>query len=156
LISVVFLFGAATTQAQFVNSTGDPGDGICDSSECTLREAITAANANPGVEAIAIKVTGTINLASPLPDITDGLEIIGPGADKLTVRRDSGGDYGIFRVNGVDLKITGLTISNGSGESGSGITKNGGGSLEITNVTITGNAGSLAGGGINANCQDLV
>ena len=32
-----------------VNSTADPGTGICDSTECTLREAITAANAAAGL-----------------------------------------------------------------------------------------------------------
>src|SRR5436853_2311241 len=29
-----------------VNSTADPGTGVCDDVECTLREAITAANAH--------------------------------------------------------------------------------------------------------------
>ena len=31
-----------------VNSSADPGNGICDAAECTLREAITAANAAAG------------------------------------------------------------------------------------------------------------
>lgn len=31
-----------------VNSTADPGDGVCDATECTLREAITAANSAAG------------------------------------------------------------------------------------------------------------
>jgi uncharacterized repeat protein (TIGR01451 family)/CSLREA domain-containing protein len=151
LISITLLLGVVATQAQ-VNSTADPGDGICDVSECTLREAITAANAEPGFEEISFKVwvTGTINLTGPLPDITDALQITGPGRDKLTVRRDSGGDYGIFTVNGVDFTVTGLTISNGSGETGSGIRKIGASLLEIRNVTISGNSAN-AGGGINSN-----
>ena len=159
LFSVVLVLGVGTAQAASftVNSTADPGDGICDASECTLREAITAANANPGADTIVfLGVTGTINLTGPLPEITDGLEIVGPGPDKLTVRRDSGGDYGIFRVFASDLRITGLTISNGSGESGSGIRKNGLGLLEITNVTISGNSGGFTAGGIDANCVDFV
>jgi len=35
---------AATTFT--VNSTADPGDGICDASECTLREAMDTADTN--------------------------------------------------------------------------------------------------------------
>jgi hypothetical protein len=35
-------------------------------------------------------VTGTINLFGALPDITDDLAIIGPGANQLTVRPGAG------------------------------------------------------------------
>src|SRR2546422_7848022 len=35
-----------------VNSTADPGTGVCDDLECTLREAITAANAHAGTDTI--------------------------------------------------------------------------------------------------------
>src|SRR5215470_463198 len=154
LVLVVLLLGVGSARADTftVNSTADPGDGICDASECTLREAITAANTSPGADKIVFfRLTGAINLTGALPDITDELEISGPGPDKLTVRRDSGGDYGIFRVNGVDLRISGLTISNGSGLTGSGILKAGSGLLEISNVTISGNSSGASGGGVD-NC----
>jgi len=39
--------GAEASPATYtVNSTADPGDGTCDGTECTLREAIAAANGN--------------------------------------------------------------------------------------------------------------
>ncbi|MCO5195876.1 MAG: CSLREA domain-containing protein, partial [Anaerolineae bacterium] len=70
-----------------VNSIGDPGNGICDVVECTLREAITTANANPGKDLIAFNIPGdgphTIQPLTPLPDITDSVIIDGytqPGA----------------------------------------------------------------------------
>jgi hypothetical protein len=58
-------------------------------------------------------VSGTINLASELPVITDFLWITGPGANLLTVRRDTGGDYGIFTCVAAQLNISGLAIANG-------------------------------------------
>src|SRR5687768_14245848 len=39
-----------------VNSNADPGNGTCDSGECTLREAISAANLNLGLDTIAFSI----------------------------------------------------------------------------------------------------
>ncbi len=46
--------GAGATYT--VNSTADPGDGICDSTECTFREAILAAAADPGTDTVAFHI----------------------------------------------------------------------------------------------------
>src|SRR5437868_179332 len=55
-----------------VNSTDDHDDGICDGADCTLREAINAANAAIGTsDTIRFTVTGPINLTSALPSISD-------------------------------------------------------------------------------------
>jgi titin len=66
---------AATTFT--VNSTGDPGSGVCDVAECTLREAIGASNSNVGKDTIAFAIPGagphTIQPASALPNITDAV-----------------------------------------------------------------------------------
>ena len=48
------------------------------------------------------------------------MEIDGPGANQLTVRRDTGGNYRIFTVSnfteaGPTVKLSGLTLSNGQG-----------------------------------------
>ena len=83
-----------------VNSTADLGDGACDATECTLREAINAANANAGADTIAFNIpaatdagcdaaTGvcTIQPGSALPTITDPVVIDGytqPGASPNT------------------------------------------------------------------------
>ena len=64
-----------------------------------------AANALPDDNTITFApgVSGIIQLTGGLPDLSDNVTLQGPGADVLTVRRNSGGDYRIF------------TISNGTG-----------------------------------------
>jgi CSLREA domain-containing protein len=73
-----------------VNSTADPGNGSCDVAECTLREAITAANATAATAdtisfAIGTPASGELLIQpiSSLPTITSPLVIDGytqPGA----------------------------------------------------------------------------
>lgn len=69
-----------TAQTFTVNKADDHDDGMCDSSDCTLREAINAANANPGADTIAFGIGSgpqTIALATDLPIITDPVTIDG-------------------------------------------------------------------------------
>ena len=72
-----------------------------DSGPGWLRQAITDANGNPAPNVITFApgVTGTINLHSALPTLGGGLDIAGPGAAQLTVRRDTGGAYRIFTTS---------------------------------------------------------
>ncbi len=59
-----------------VNTVDDLDDGNCDADHCSLREAIAAANANPGADTIAFDIPGAgphvIKLCSLLPKLTDG------------------------------------------------------------------------------------
>ena len=80
--------GAATTFT--VTKTADTADGTCDA-DCSLREAITAANANAGTDTIAFAIPGggphTISPTSALPTITDPVIIGGftqPGSSPNT------------------------------------------------------------------------
>ena len=146
-----------------VTTIDDHNDGACTAKDCTLREAIIAANlAGVANISFASGVTGTIQLTEALPDLRGRLVLEGPGADLLTVRRNSGGDYRILTVNngtpsGPRVSLSGLTISNGKtpegsypGNSGGGIF-NERGVLSVTRCVITGNrtAGdSSYGGGI--------
>src|SRR5262249_52693710 len=68
-------------------------DGVGMGLNGSLRYAIT--HAVDG-DTITFGVTGTINLNSALPNLTHNISINGPGANLLTVRRDTGGLYGIF------------------------------------------------------------
>ena len=58
-----------------VNSTADTDDGACTTSNCTLREAINAANAHAGTDTISFAIPGsgihTIQPSSQLPTISD-------------------------------------------------------------------------------------
>src|SRR5262245_42755487 len=83
----------------------------------SLRWAITPANQTPGDDTIDFQpgLTGTINLTSALPNLSSNIDMQGPGAASLTVRRNSGGSYRIFTVaGGATVLISGLTISNGT------------------------------------------
>lgn len=70
---------AATTFT--VTTTADHDDGSCNVSDCTLREAINAANAATGADTIAFNITGsgvhTIAPGSVLPQISDALTVDG-------------------------------------------------------------------------------
>jgi len=70
-------FGAGYT----VNTTDDNNDGSCNSTHCSLREAILAANASAGPDLISFNISGcvgvcTITPNSNLPFLTDGGTII--------------------------------------------------------------------------------
>ena len=64
-----------------VNTVDDLDDGICNSTHCSLREAIIVANMNPGTQMIDFDIPGAgphiIELCSALPSITDDLIIAG-------------------------------------------------------------------------------
>src|SRR4051812_16439904 len=77
------LFAAPNALAAIytVNTDADTNDGVCDVFNCTLREAINAANANSGGDfidfGIGIGGSSTIQLSSQLPDITGTTTIDG-------------------------------------------------------------------------------
>ena len=86
----LFSTGTNASEAQTtftVNSTADPGDGVCNPTECTLREAIDAANAAPGLDVInfdpGVFPEGSpaiIAVVSQLPNIAEALIIDSTGA----------------------------------------------------------------------------
>jgi hypothetical protein len=121
-----------------------------------LRYCITKANADPGEDLIIFEATshGTINLRSELPHLSDDLIIAGPGADVVTIRRDSGGNYRIFTVeSGVTAQIYSVTVTNGfpqgnlpnqyKGKWGGGIYNSG--TMTLGAVAVMGNSSQLAG-----------
>jgi CSLREA domain-containing protein len=140
-----------------VNTTSDTVVvGACQngSAGCSLRGAIQAANGHPGADGIEIDLPAgsTINLTQALPAITESVAITGPGADKLTVRRSTGGDYGIFHVTtSGTVSFSGITISNGrvSGFSTGGGISNENGIVTISSCAVIGNHAQVAGGGIS-------
>lgn len=126
---------------------------LADSGPGSLRQSILDANspAYPYADTITLALTGTINLASALPDLSTNINIQGRGAGLLTVRRGTGGDYRIFTVaNSATVSLVGLTISNGDmpgfPQRGGGISN--GGTLTLNNVTVSGNSAGDGGGGI--------
>lgn len=143
----------------FVTNLNDTAPNGCTPGDCTLREAITDANASPGPDNIlfASGLTGTIALTcgfGQLEIFTD-TNIDGPGARIITV---SGEDCNrVFLVTGVgtNARIEGLTIANGNAQllgtllgDGGGVLNVGGSTLNLTEVNVSGNTATSLGGGV--------
>jgi uncharacterized protein (TIGR03437 family) len=127
----------------------------------SLRAAIEGANTANSVDIINFDAAlfnrpRTIDLASALPAISGDLTINGPGANLLTVRRLTGGNYRILTINSGVVTLNSLTIANGNaGASDGGGILNGGG-LTVTNCHITGNTAAFGGGISNQPGASLV
>lgn len=112
-----------------VNSADDPGTGNCDAEECTLREAILAANSNHNGNVLGITYMDyidfkigsgpkTINLQSPLPSISEPVFIRGltqPGfSDKPIIQLNGAGAGAAalgLRITGGGSIVQGLVIN---------------------------------------------
>lgn len=123
-----------------VTDSGDSGTG-------TLRQAVIDAVDGDTIQ-FSPSSFPTITLTGGQITIDKSLMIEGPGANLLTVMRDSGaGPFRIFQVNsGKTVTIAGLTISGGSADFGGGILT--GGTLTINSCTLSGNSANQSGGGI--------
>ena len=107
---------------------------------------LLAANGTTEADRIAFGsgAAGTVELGSMLPSIVHTLEIVGPGPETLTVRRNpAAGPFRIFEVaNDVAASISGMTISGGKAENGAGISAFG--PLTLTRVVLSGNEATSA------------
>jgi hypothetical protein len=145
-VVATLMSGSVAEAASFnVTSTGDTGAG-------TLRQAITDANLATGPNAILFQsgLSGSIDLASDLPVITQPVTITGPGARTLTV---NGHAHRIFSFDFGTLTsppdtISGLTLSGGSAVSGGAVYSHYP-TLALNDVTISGNHASSYGGGVD-------
>ncbi len=98
-----------------VNSSNDVSDGACNAAHCSLREAITAANASAGADEIRFSIgSGAVSITpgSGLPDITSPVTLDG------TTQPGSGGKP-IVELNGAGAGggTAGITLAAGSGGS---------------------------------------
>src|SRR3990172_11194283 len=127
-----------------VNSTADPGDGVCSASECTLREAISAANAGPGADTInfdpGVFGPGTITPAIPLPPLTNaGITIDGSGAAVTvdgSLLNPGIAFEGVFNVLAPAAAFKGFTIGNAPNFGILVVPAGPVTSLSVTNMTI--------------------
>lgn len=142
-----------------VTKTADTNDGTCDVADCSLREAIIAANAAAGTDTVVVPAgTYTLSIAGASEDaaasgdldITSNMTIQGAGANLTII---DGAD--LDRVFGVEGSVTaatisGVTVRNGTASFGGGIENDTSGTLTIDESIVTLNSGSF-GGGINNN-----
>lgn len=151
VIVLAMLLPTMAVAATFsVNSLADTDDGVCDGASCTLREAINAANADPG-STIDFGVSGTIMLSSQLPVITVPVVITGPGGgtspDSLVIEPAGGffeSSVMAIQASGSDLvEIRGLTFSDSDGDSFYGLEVSQG-SLAVQDSVFIGGGGSFS------------
>ncbi len=141
-----------------VVTAGDFGEGTCTSIQCTLRDAITAANGTTDVDEILFDpaIRGAIQLSSAAGalQISGPVSILGPGANQLTIQPEAAsGDFRLFNVAATagDVSIAGLTITGGRvpAEEGGAIRFQSAGTLSIRSSIISGNV-AAAGGAIHS------
>ncbi|MFL6536741.1 MAG: choice-of-anchor Q domain-containing protein, partial [Chthoniobacterales bacterium] len=161
-----------------VNTIDEHSDGNCEAQDCTLWDAVNAADNNVNNDSViqfAPNLTGTITtlLQSSGMNVLRPMTINGPGARRLTI---SGSNQGrVFNVaNTATVVISGLTIANGkfTGNGGAiinagnltlqdctlsnsqAVSNNGGGiystsAATLNNCTVVGNSAASLGGGVD-------
>lgn len=152
-----------------VTRVDDRNNATCAAGDCSLREAVTAANATSDADTISFNIpaascnastnvctiTLTTESGGEIPiERTGALTINGTGANRLTIDGGAGTNR-IFSIFQTNVKITGITLTGGNG---SGLRFNGsggaiyvgGGSLLLDSVHITANSAQQFsnGGGI--------
>ncbi len=154
-----------TFELLFEEAPGDPltdgeltdsADGVCDA-DCSLREAIIAANAapgkqlimlNPGTYELSLAGTGEDLCLTCDLDITDSLLITAADPSLTTIDGNQ-----IDRIFDVAANTTGVTFSNititgGLEVDGAGLLSGSGSETFIANCNVTENSASHWGGGI--------
>jgi CSLREA domain-containing protein len=158
-VAAAFAIAANAHAATFVVTRGDdPAPGACDS-DCSLREAVLAANAGSGGDTIDLPA-GVVRLGRAGPnenaaatgdlDLTKSVLLMGAGARSTIV--DAAGLDRVFDVApGVTALLADLTITGGFADSNGGGIQNAG-TLTLLRATVAGNearvATSRSGGGI--------
>lgn len=164
-ISVLTAFGAVPGKAQpgpaetpqdgpnyVVLTLGDTDDTVCGIGDCTLREAINAANTSADISIITFDATAfataqTITLAgTQLPPLIADTAINGPNGPTAGVTISGNSASRVFQVTSGNASFTNLNIT------GSRVTGDGGGlyniagTVTVSNCTFYGNAATNGGG----------
>jgi len=157
IVTLALAWGSAPAQAAAitVNTTDDE---VNSDGDCSLREAIQAANidaatdacaAGSGADTITVPF-GTYDLTLGVLDVFDAATINGAGAGSTIV--DGGAADAVFSVlseGDIDVTISALAVQNGDSlDNGGGIYN--GENLTLTDVVVTGNTAPSGGGVYNS------
>ena len=151
----------------YVTRFDDPPPDGCLPDDCSLREAVIAANAVPNVKRILLPLPGTYTLTrvgggedaaqTGDLDVTEGLAIRGLGPAGTVI--DAGGLDRIFDVSNAEhaltLELSRLSLSNGHAIASATDGGDGGAiralaSLELIDIAIRGSVADGSGGGVFA------
>ena len=163
-VAMLWTLGAGQLPTAYATSytvtrADDPAPGGCTPTDCSLREAVIAANTNPGPDTITLpadtyilSIAGTGEDAAQTGDldITESVDINGAGRETTMI--DANRIDRVFEVLTGSVTFSGVTIQRGyrSGSSGGGIRyeAGGGAALTIVNSRLYSNTSSHDGGGI--------
>ena len=151
-VYALFRYQARAESSFTVTRSDDRNNAACVPGDCSLREAVNAANASGSDDTInfaAGLTTVTLTNQIVINNNTGALNINGTGANNLTIDGGTGANQ-IFVSFGA-VTISGVTLTGGNG-GGGGITIGGAiyaeGSLTLDSVHITGNSVNRACGGV--------
>lgn len=158
VLSALLLAGSPAQAGFLVTKLADTHDGVCDA-DCSLREAVVAANATPGPDEITLPAgtyvltrvgAGEDAAATGDLDVSDGLTIFGAGSGSTVIDGNASDRVFDFREGGgAVFSLLKLTVRNGhTSEAGGGIrcVDFGAGSLELRKVVVEGNEARDGGG----------
>jgi len=155
VIIFIGLIPAGSFQADTyqVTKIADTSDGVCDS-DCSLREAVAAANARPGPDNVSVPA-GTYLLTLGSLAALDDLSIWGAGQANTIIDGNAASRVVEIPVSGL-FEISGVTIRNGYTAHGSDDPDGAGillsvGRLTLSDSTVSGNWSGAPGygGGIS-------
>jgi CSLREA domain-containing protein/uncharacterized repeat protein (TIGR01451 family) len=147
-----------------VTKTADTNDGACSIADCSLREAITAANQSPGADTITVPA-GVFQLTRAVPpgaepedanangdlDITGQVTLNGAGARSTIISASGSGDR-VLHIVSASATIAGVTLRDGSGSgpfgatSGGGVQVDAGATLGLRDSVVTANRAQFGAG----------
>jgi CSLREA domain-containing protein len=166
LVAVLMSSGPALAQPNGVNviTVNTDEDELNTDGDCSLREAITAADSNAAVDGcdagsatgrdaihFALGREATIVLGSELPPVTDtsGLNINGQMAS-ITISGNE--EWRVLQVGpGAKLTLHNLTVADGSADGEGGGIYNQLGTLKVDHSTLSNNSADFGGGIYNQN-----
>ncbi|HEX2128985.1 MAG TPA: CSLREA domain-containing protein, partial [Solirubrobacterales bacterium] len=163
VVAAVLTLAPAASPATFsVTRFDDPVPNGCNAGDCSLREAIIAANGNSGADSIPLgagtyelEVAGTdedLSADGDL-DVNDSLTITGAGIGQTVI--DGNGELTgerVMRLDGGTIALSDLTVTDGGDPAstvfGAGISV-GDTRATLTRVAVNGNHGQNFGGGVH-------
>jgi CSLREA domain-containing protein len=156
LLSFISVLAGSSWAATFtVTKIEDTNDGVCDT-DCSLREAVEAANAAATDDVIVFDPNV---FSTPRTIILSGTEIAitgngsfrleGPGASLLTISGNNASGVLSIGSSGT-AEIDGVTISDGNLPEGYGAGITNRGNLTLSNSIVTRNSSYWGGGGIHS------
>ncbi len=135
ILALVFLPASPFATTFPVTKTDDTNDGTCDP-DCSLREAIDAANTNAGADDVPVPA-GTYLLTLGQLVISDDVSIAGAGQSNTII--DGNATDRVFDIGATSgvVAISRVTIQNGYGHYGGGIRSYS--DLILTDSTVSNN-----------------